>query len=70
MRGHLGIDQYGQTYKLGAHPRKELLQQLGTTHASKMYVDGRDGQPKHIGYVVRGCWVRIYELREWKGQAQ
>jgi hypothetical protein len=62
----IAIDQHGATYRLdGKHPRKALLEKLGATHASKMYVDLPDGKSQHIGYVVGGLWCRIYELRDW-----
>ena len=51
--GYMGIDQYGTTYKLNKYPRKELLEQLYATGASKMYVD-----IKHIGYIITGLWIR------------
>jgi hypothetical protein len=62
---YIGIDQYGQRYDIKKHPRKELLEQLGSTHADKMYVDTIDGDIKHIGYIITGQWITIYELHEW-----
>lgn len=66
--GYLGVDQYGTRYKLDKHPRKELLEKLGRAHADKIFVDSiATGQPKHIGYIVGGLWVTLYEVHEWKG---
>ena len=66
MKNTIAIDQYGQTYhNLGNHPRKTLLEQLGYSNASKMYVDDKDGNAKHIGYVIGGLWLRIYQLTDW-----
>ena len=68
--GYLGIDQYGERYKLDKHPRKELLEKLGRKHADKMFVDDvKTGEAKHIGYIVGGRWVTVYEVHEWKGGA-
>ena len=49
------------------HPRKELLERLGATHAEKMYTDTADGESKHIGYIVGGEWFTIFEVHEWDG---
>jgi hypothetical protein len=64
--GYLGIDQYGQRYKINKHPRKELLEQLGRKHAVKMYCDTKKGITKHTGYIISGNWITIYEVHEWK----
>lgn len=65
----MGIDQYGQTYHdLGPHPRKALLELFGRKRAEKIYVDTKT-ETKHVGYVVAGLWVRLYEVSEWKTSA-
>ncbi len=64
--GYLGIDQYGQRYKLEKFPRKELLEKLGRKHASKIYVDSKSGT-KHVGYCIGGLWITVYEVHEWTG---
>jgi hypothetical protein len=58
----VAIDQYGHTYLIGKHPRKELLEQLGATHAAKMYCDKLDGSIQHTGYVICGLWLGVYRL--------
>lgn len=63
--GYLGIDQYGDRYKMDKHPRKELMDYLGASNARKMYVDTKDGAAKHVGYVIRGHWINVYEVHEW-----
>lgn len=69
-RDYMGIDQHGTTYHdLGPHPRKGLLEKLGSKHASKMYVDKKDGTSVHIGYIVRGLWVTVYEVRRMEEPA-
>ena len=65
--GYLAIDQYGQTYQIGNNPpRKYLLEHFGGKHADKMYVDTKDGTAKHIGYIIKGLWLRIYKVCDWK----
>ena len=66
--GYLGIDQYGQHYNIKAHPRKELLGQLGRKHADKMYRDTKDGKGKEAGYVIGGLWIDIHEIHGWSNQ--
>lgn len=65
----MGIDQYGETYHGLTHPRKELMERLCCQHANKMYIDKRDGTSKHIGYVVAGRWITLYELTPWEKEA-
>lgn len=61
---YMAIDQYGETYhNLGAHPRKGLLDKLGATHASKMYRDTANNGTVHVGYIVRGLWLSLYEVK-------
>lgn len=59
---YMAIDQYGQTYHGLTHPRKDLLERLGRSHADKMYQDGPEGQPQHIGYVIGTLWLRLYQV--------
>jgi hypothetical protein len=60
---YMAIDQYGQTYHGLEHPRKDLLSKLGRQHASKMFVDGKDGKTYMIGYVIGGLWLRVFEVK-------
>jgi hypothetical protein len=62
---YMGIDQYGQTYHDLKHPRKDLLERLGARHADKMYCDP---DARHIGYVVRGLWIRLFKVEFWYGR--
>ena len=64
--GYLGIDQYGDRYKMDKYPRKELLIQLGRKRASKMYRDFKDGKSKQVGYIIAGRWIDVYEVHDWK----
>ena len=64
--GYLGIDQYGNHYKIDKHPRKELLEELGRKHARKMYVDLKQGGSRHVGYVIAGHWIEVYRICQWK----
>lgn len=55
-------DQYGRTHHdLGRHPRKKLLELYGRKHAERMYVD-RKGQRFHVGYIIAGHWLRVFEV--------
>jgi len=63
--GYLGIDQYGVSYRIDRYPRKELAESVGGTNITKMYVDKIDGTTKHIGYIINGLWIRVYEVHEW-----
>ena len=67
--GYMGKDQYVQTYHGLECPRRDLLERLGRQHANKMYVDTKDGQAKHIGYIIAGLWITVYEVHEWTGRA-
>ncbi len=64
--GYLGIDQWGNHFKLEKHPRKELMEQLGYSSCSKMYVDTKDERVKHVGYVIGNHWINVYRVFEWK----
>ena len=61
---YMAIDQYGQTYHGLVHPRKDLMERIGVKHADRMYIDSAsDGSAKHVGYVIGGLWLRLYEVR-------
>lgn len=63
-RHYIGVDQHGQTYWLGCHPRKELLQRLCRSRAAKMYRDDTSPQGyHHVGYVIAGLWIELFEVR-------
>ena len=64
--GFLGIDNYGTCYHMQKHPRKELLEQIGATKAHKMYIDTEGGKSRHVGYVINGLWINIYQVYQWK----
>ena len=60
---HMAVDQYGQTYHaLGPHPRKALLERLYAKKATRMFVDKKGGPPVHIGWIIRGHWLTVYEV--------
>jgi hypothetical protein len=68
-KNHMAIDQYGEIYHdLGPHPRKELLERLGRRNAQNMYVDNSGGKALHIGYVIAGLWLSVYEVKPFKGE--
>lgn len=62
MRTFMAVDQHKNIYRGLVHPRKDLLKRLGRKHAVKMYRDGANG-PKHIGYVIGGLWLALYEVK-------
>ena len=59
---YIAIDQYGQTFFIYKHPRKELMETCGCQHASKMYVDDARGKSFHVGYIVAGRWFDVFEI--------
>ena len=59
---YMAIDQYGQTYHGLEVPRRDLLRELGRKHAAKMYVDTKSGKTFHIGWVIAGLWLTVYEV--------
>jgi hypothetical protein len=63
----MAIDQNGHAFHdLGPHPRQALCARLGRRHADKMYIDGKDGKTYHIGYIIGGLWLTLYEVRPWR----
>jgi len=70
-RRHIGLDQYGRTYWLGAHPRKDLLRLLCRTRSAKLYRD--DSSPQgyhHVGYVIAGLWIEVFALQPLAAERQ
>lgn len=59
---YIGIDQFGNQYLLGKHPRKELIDRIGVKHVDKMYRDGKAGNAEFIGYVLGNYWVVLYKV--------
>ncbi len=62
---YMAIDQYGHTYHGLTHPRRDLMNRLCCKHAEKMYVDTDEGA-KHIGYVIAGLWLTLYEVKTYE----
>ena len=63
----MAVDQYGHYHhNLGKHPRKELMKRIGRSHASKMYVDRKDGSAVCIGYIIGGLWLHVLAVSDWK----
>lgn len=59
----IAIDQYGSTYRIsGKHIRKELLGLHCAKNAQKLYIDDKDGNSHHVGYVIRNLHLQIYKL--------
>ena len=57
----LYLDQFGNHFY--ARTVKALRVQIegGGSRVSKMYVDGKDGLPLHVGYVIGRYWLSIFE---------
>jgi len=65
---YMGVDQYGQTYHGLTHPRKDLIDKIGGGAVSKMYRNTENGA-EHIGYVIGGLWIEIFEVKPWRKAA-
>ena len=66
--GYMAKSQCGtihHLYNVDKSPRAQLLAKCGRQHAERIYVDGKDGTPKCIGYVVGREWFTIYEVHDW-----
>lgn len=64
---YVGIDQFGEVFRLGrtTSPRKALMAALGRKSARRIFVDPREGgPPAHVGWIVAGRWVSVYERME------
>ena len=62
----LYVDQFGG--KWYAKTVKDLRDQIGGGHVSKMYIDKKDGATVHVGYVVGRLWCRMYRPVEITAQ--
>jgi len=68
MKGdYMAMDNFGNTYHgLGQHPRKELIERIGSGHVRKMYSDKKDGGSVHVGYVIGQHWLTLYEVKPFE----
>lgn len=66
---YMAIDQHGQTWHGLERPRRDLLKKLGRAHASKMYRDKKDGRTVHVGYIIAGLWLEVFEVKPWERAA-
>jgi ribosomal protein L35AE/L33A len=58
---YIGIDlRSGEAIPIQEHPRKELLEYFGRSHAQKMFCDLTNGGTRHEGYVIGGHWIRVF----------
>jgi hypothetical protein len=63
----LAIDQFGEKYLLKSkYPRKELENFFYTKNIKKIYVDDKKGNQFHAGYFLKGLWLSLYKLEEFK----
>lgn len=63
---YMAIDQYGNTYHNLKHPRKDLMERLGRKRATKAYIDTVNGEARHCGYIIAGCWLTLYEVKPFE----
>ena len=67
-KNYMAVDQYGNTFHdLGNHPRKALLAMLCRKASSNIYRDvfNQDTnamEVKHVGYVIAGYWLELFEV--------
>ena len=57
----LYLDQYGNYFY--ARTVRELREKVGSSGSriAKMYVEnGADGEPRHVGYVIAGHWLKMF----------
>lgn len=60
---YLARDQYGNQWPLHTdYPRKELLEEFESKHAEKMYIDDKDGNTTHAGYIIAGHWLTVWKI--------
>ena len=71
MKAYMAIDQYGTTHHIGrtSHPRKALLDMLGYKSAQKMYADNSEGETLHVGYIIGGLWLNLFEVTPCRRKA-
>ena len=62
MYQYIAIDQYDNKIFVEKYPRKELMEHVGCSHVSKMYVDNKDGNTYHVGYVISNRWFTVLGL--------
>ena len=64
--GFVAQDQWGNTFFLGKHPRKELLAKMCRKHADKLYVDIKNENGRittiHSGWKIGDSWFNVYRL--------
>jgi hypothetical protein len=68
MAEYMAVDQHGNTFHALKHPRKDLMKEIGSKHADKMYVDLKSGGSKQIGYVIGKHWLSVYEVMPMGGK--
>lgn len=70
-KAYMAIDQYGQTYHIGftKYPRQWLLNHFGRKSARKIYHDTLDGHTYHVGWIIGGLWLSVYEVKPMREAA-
>ena len=65
-KAYMAIDQHGQTFHGLTHPRKELCERLRCNHADRMLTVDRNGKNLHVGYVIGGLWLTLFEVTPYR----
>ena len=68
-RGYMAIYDGGTLHIKDNPPRKWLLDYFGRKHAEKIYIDTKEGKPRHVGYIIAGNWITVYAVHDWKKAA-
>ena len=66
---YIAVDQYGRAFCGLTRPRRDLLKEFGVTRALKMYVDDKEGNTFHTGYIICGHWLTVYSVTPWRRKA-
>ena len=57
----LYLDQFGNYFYAGTVREQRGKVGSSGSRIAKMYVrNGADGEPRHIGYVIAGHWLRVF----------
>jgi len=62
-KAYMAIDQNGRTWHGLVNPRKDLCRRLARSHADRMFKEMPDGTVCHVGYVIGGLWLTLYEVK-------
>jgi hypothetical protein len=58
---YIAINQLGEIVWIEKFPRKELAERF-SGKIRKMYIDDKEGNACHIGYVVGNLWFDVFRI--------